>query len=196
MKPRFFPTPSHFRRWLQKHHAQSGELWVGFYKRDSGKPSITWPEAVAQALCFGWIDGVRKSLDAASYVIRFTPRTPTSTWSAVNITRAQELVAQGLMAPAGVTAFEKRSDEKSAIYSYEQRKSAQLEKAHEQKFRAKRRAWEFFLSRPPWYRRTATYWVISAKKEETRDKRLQTLIECSERQKPVPPLARPAGKKK
>ncbi|HYA25989.1 MAG TPA: bacteriocin-protection protein, partial [Terriglobales bacterium] len=86
MKPRFFPTPSHFRRWLQKHHAQSGELWVGFYKRDSGKPSITWPEAVAQALCFGWIDGVRKSLDAASYVIRFTPRTPTSTWSAVNIT--------------------------------------------------------------------------------------------------------------
>ena len=196
MKPRFFPTPSHFRRWLQKHHAQSGELWVGFYKRDSGKPSITWPEAVAQALCFGWIDGVRKSLDAASYVIRFTPRTPTSTWSAVNITRAQELVAQGLMAPAGVKAFKKRSDEKSAIYSYEQRKSAQLEKAHEQKFRAKRRAWEFFLSRPPWYRRTATYWVISAKKEETRDKRLQTLIEYSGQQKLVPPLARPGGKKK
>jgi len=196
MKPRFFSTPAEFRAWLQKHHAQSMELWVGFYKRNSGKPSITWPEAVDQALCFGWIDGVRRSLDASSYVIRFTPRKPTSTWSAVNIGRAQELVAQALMAPAGVKALEKRSDDKSAIYSYEQRKSAQLEDAQEQKFRAKRRAWEFFQSRPAGSRRTATYWVISAKKEETRDKRLQTLIEYSGQQKLVPPLARPAGKKK
>ena len=196
MKPRFFPTPAEFRAWLQKHYVQSTELWVGFHKKNSGKPSITWPESVDQALCFGWIDGVRKSLDAASYVIRFTPRKPTSTWSAVNIGRAQELVAQALMAPAGVKALEKRSDDKSAIYSYEQRKSAQLEDAQEQKFRANRRAWEFFQSQPPWYRRTTTYWVTSAKKEETREKRLQTLIECSEQQKPVPPLVRPVGKKK
>lgn len=195
MKPRFFPTPSEFRAWLQQHHTQSNELWVGFHKKDSGRPSITWPEAVDQALCFGWIDGVRKSLDAASYVIRFTPRKSSSTWSAVNIARAKELMAQGLMAPAGVKAFEKRSDEKSAIYSYEQRKSAQFADAQEEKFRANHRAWAFFQDQPPWYRRITTYWVTSAKKEETREKRLQTLIEYSERQKPVPPLARPTSKK-
>jgi len=194
MKPRFFPTPSAFRAWLQQHYAQSSELWVGFYKKHSGKPSITWPEAVDQALCFGWIDGVRKSKDAASYVIRFTPRKVTSTWSAVNIARAKELAAQGLLAPAGLQAFEKRSDEKTAIYSYEQRKSAQLEDSQERKFRANRRAWEFFQNQPPWYRRTARYWVTSAKKEETQEKRLASLIEYSARQKPIPPLARP-GKK-
>jgi uncharacterized protein YdeI (YjbR/CyaY-like superfamily) len=195
MKPRFFPTPAAFRAWLQQHHAQSTELWVGFYKRNSGKPSVTWPEAVDQALCFGWIDGLRKSLDADSYVIRFTPRKPGSTWSAVNITRAKELVAQGLMGPSGLQAFEKRSDEKSAIYSYEQRKSAQLTDAHETKFRTNRRAWEFFQAQPPWYRRVSTYWVISAKKEETREKRLATLIKYSSQQKPIPPLTRP-GKKR
>jgi uncharacterized protein YdeI (YjbR/CyaY-like superfamily) len=195
MKPRFFPTPSKWRAWLQQHHTHSQELWVGFYKKDSGKPSITWPEAVDQALCFGWIDGVRKSIDSVSYVIRFTPRKPSSTWSAVNIARSKELAAQGLMSPAGLAAFDKRSDEKSAIYSYEQRKSAKLEDVHEKKFRANQRAWDFFQSQPPWYRRTATYWIISAKKEETRAKRLATLIECSERHRPVPPLERPGSKK-
>jgi uncharacterized protein YdeI (YjbR/CyaY-like superfamily) len=195
MKPRFFATPAAFRTWLQQHHTQSKELWVGFYKKDSGKPSITWPEAVDQALCFGWIDGVRKSIDFVSYVIRFTPRKPSSTWSAVNIARAKELAAQGLMSPAGLSAFDKRSDERSAIYSYEQRKSAKLEDAHEKKFHANKTAWDFFQSQPPWYRRTATYWIISAKREETRAKRLATLIECSERQKPVPPLERPRSKK-
>jgi len=168
---------------------------VGFYKKDSGKPSITWPEAVDQALCFGWIDGVRKSLNATSYVIRFTPRKPSSTWSAVNIARAKELSAQGLMNPAGLRAFDKRSDEKSAIYSYEQRKSAKLEDTHEKEFRANKTAWDFFQSQPPWYRRITTYWIVSAKKEETRAKRFATLIECSERQRPVPPLERPARKK-
>jgi uncharacterized protein YdeI (YjbR/CyaY-like superfamily) len=195
MKPRFFPSPAEFRTWLQQHHDQSTELWVGFYKKNSDKPSITWPEAVGQALCFGWIDGIRKSLDAASYVIRFTPRTASSTWSAVNIARAKELVAQGLMSPAGLQAFEKRTDEKSAIYSYEQRKSAQLTDAQETKFRARRRAWEFFQAQPPWYRRTATYWVISAKKEETREKRFAALMDYSERQKSIPQLDRSAGKK-
>jgi uncharacterized protein YdeI (YjbR/CyaY-like superfamily) len=195
MRRRFFPTPSKFRAWLQQHHAQSRELWVGFYKKDSGKPSITWPQAVDQALCFGWIDGVRKSLDAASYVIRFTPRKSNSTWSAVNIARAKELASQGVMSPAGLKAFENRSDEKSAIYSCEQRKSAQLEDSQEQKFRANQRAWDFFQTQPPWYRRTATFWVISAKKEETREKRLAILIKYSERQKPVPPLDRSPSKK-
>jgi len=195
MKPRFFATPLKFRAWLQQNHAQSQQLWVGFYKKDSGKPSITWPEAVDQALCFGWIDGVRRSLDSTSYVIRFTPRKPSSTWSAVNTVRAKDLAAQGLMNPAGLRAFEKRSDEKSAIYSYEQRKSAKLGDAHERKFRANQRAWSFFQSQPPWYRRTCTYWVICAKKEETRAKRLATLIEYSERRKPVPPLERPGSKK-
>jgi uncharacterized protein YdeI (YjbR/CyaY-like superfamily) len=195
MRPRFFATPSRFRAWLKAHHAQTQELWVGFYKRKSGKRSITWPEAVDQALCFGWIDGIRKSLDDVSYVIRFTPRKPRSTWSAVNIARVKELVAQGLMSQAGLTAFERRSDEKSAIYSYEQRESAKLEDAQEQKFRANPPAWNFFESQPPWYRRISTYWVISAKKEETRAKRLATLIECSERQNPVPPLARPPTRK-
>jgi uncharacterized protein YdeI (YjbR/CyaY-like superfamily) len=195
MKPRFFATPSKFRAWLQKHHAQSQELWVGLYKRNSGKPSITWPEAVDQALCFGWIDGVRRSLDATSYVIRFTPRKPRSTWSAVNIARSKELAAQGLMNPAGLRAFEKRSDEKSAIYSYEQRKSARLEDTQEQKFRVNPRAWNFFQSQPPWYRRTTTWWVISAKKEKTKAKRLALLIKYSEQEKRIPPLSRPAGKK-
>jgi uncharacterized protein YdeI (YjbR/CyaY-like superfamily) len=196
MKPWFFATPGKFRAWLEQHHANSRELWVGFYKRNSGKPSISWPEAVDQALCFGWIDGIRKSLDATSYVIRFTPRRPRSTWSAVNTVRAKELVLQGLMSPAGLSAFQQRSDEKSAIYSYEQRKSAKLDNAQEQQFRANQRAWIYFQNQPPWYRRTSTYWVISAKKEETRAKRLELLIQCSERQQSVPPLIRPVGKKK
>lgn len=195
MKPRFFATPAKFRAWLQQHHTQTQALWVGFYKRNSGKPSITWPEAVDQALCFGWIDGIRRSCDADSYMIRFSPRKPRSTWSAVNIARAKALVAQGLISPAGLRAFEKRSDE-SAIYSYEQRKAAKLEDSQEQKFRENQRAWNFFQSQPPWYKRTSTYWVISAKKLETRAKRLATLIEYSERQKPVPPLMRPVARKK
>jgi hypothetical protein len=127
MKPVFFATPASFRVCLSKHHGQRSELWVGFYKRDSGKPSITWPESVDEALCFGWIDGIRKSLGDESYVIRFAPRKPRSTWSAVNIKRAKELVARGRMSPAGLRAFAARSDDRSAIYSYEQRTHAQLE---------------------------------------------------------------------
>jgi len=195
MKPKFFATPSQFRAWLGKNHAEVQELWVGFHKRNSGKPSITWPQAVDHALCFGWIDGVRRSLDACSYVIRFTPRKPRSTWSAVNIARAKQLATQGLMSPAGLRAFEQRSDKKSAIYSYEQRKVSKLADEQERIFRANLKAWNFFESQPPWYRRTATYWVTSAKKEETRAKRLAILMEYSERHKPIPPLARPSGQK-
>jgi uncharacterized protein YdeI (YjbR/CyaY-like superfamily) len=175
-KPMFFATPADFRAWLEQHHAEFGELWVGFHKRDSAKPSITWPESVDCALCFGWIDGVRKSLGKSSYMIRFTPRKSTSTWSAINISKVQELTKHGLMHAAGLAAFEKRSDRKSEIYAYEQRKAAELDSKSEKQFRANKKAWEFFQSQPPWYRRTATYWVINAKREETKQKRLATLF--------------------
>lgn len=190
MKPLFFPTPDHFRTWMLKNHDKMKELWVGFHKRGSGRPSITWPESVDVALCFGWIDGVRKSLDEQSYVIRFTPRRPGSRWSAVNVKRVKALTREGVMHPSGLAAFKDRT--KDADYSYEQREGARLDPASERQFRAKKTAWEYFQAQAPWYRRTATWWVISAKKEETRQKRLGILIDHSERRRPVPPLARPA----
>jgi uncharacterized protein YdeI (YjbR/CyaY-like superfamily) len=178
-KPIFFATPAEFREWLEKHHAREVELAVGFYKRDSGKPSMSWPESVDAALCYGWIDGVRHSIDSVSYRIRFTPRKPTSTWSAVNVKRVGELTKLGIMAPAGIKAFEARKRDKTGIYAYEQRKHAKLPPAYEKQFRANRKAWEFFQSQPPWYQRTATYRVISAKQEATREKRLAELIQDS-----------------
>jgi uncharacterized protein YdeI (YjbR/CyaY-like superfamily) len=175
MNPTFFPTPAAFRKWLQKNHDQATELLVGFYKKDSGKPSITWPESVDQALCFGWIDGVRKRIDDVSYSIRFTPRKAISTWSAVNIARVEELTKLGLMQPPGLRAFERRREDKSRIYAYENA-PAMLEAEAEESFRANRKAWDFFNEQPPSYRRVALYWVTSAKKEETRARRLATLI--------------------
>lgn len=195
VKPKFFPTLADWRAWLEKHHADAEELWVGFYKRDSGRASITWPESVDGALCFGWIDGVRRSIDEESYMIRFTPRKPRSVWSAINIKRAKELHAGSLMHAAGLAAFEKRQSERSAIYSYEQRKTAELPAEFLKQFRGEKAAWKFFEGQPPWYRRTSTYWVISAKKEETRSRRIELLIDCCKRGKPLPLLARPAGKK-
>ena len=137
----FFATPEEWRRWLAEHHADRREAWVGFYKKRTGRPSITWPEAVDQALCFGWIDGIRKSIDAESYCNRFTPRKRGSTWSSVNIRRVGELIEQGLMQPAGLAAFEARTPEKSGIYSHEQRDRARLDPAHEEQLRAKPAAW-------------------------------------------------------
>ena len=192
---KFFASPAEWRGWLEKHHVDTQELWVGFYKRASGRPSITWPEGVDGALCFGWIDGVRKSIDATSYKVRFTPRKPRSIWSAINIRRANELSQSGLMHSAGLAAFEKRDGDRSAIYAYEQRKAAKLPPAFEKKFRGNAEAWKFFQSQPPWYQRTSTYWVISAKKEETRLKRLATLIDCSARKRNIPSLNRPSGSK-
>jgi uncharacterized protein YdeI (YjbR/CyaY-like superfamily) len=188
MEPTFFATPADFRAWLERHHESDSELIVGFHKRGSGRPSITWPEAVDQALCFGWIDGVRRRIDDTSYSIRFTPRKARSTWSAVNIRRMKELVEGGLVAPAGLAAFERRADDRSAIYSYEQRKAAKLEADQERRLRADERAWAFFDAQPPSYRRAAIHWVTSAKKPETRDRRLAQLIECSAAGEPVPPL--------
>jgi uncharacterized protein YdeI (YjbR/CyaY-like superfamily) len=179
MKPIFFATAADFRDWLEAHHTEATELLVGFHRKKSGRPSMTWPESVDEALCFGWIDGVRRSLGEDSYTIRFTPRKPSSTWSAVNIRRAKELIEAGLMQPAGLAAFERRSDDRSAIYAYEQRRAAKLDAAAEREFRANPCAWEFFSSQPPSYRRNATHWVTSAKRQETRRRRLRTLIEDS-----------------
>jgi uncharacterized protein YdeI (YjbR/CyaY-like superfamily) len=192
MEPIFFETPADFRAWLEEHHADRTELLVGFHKKGSGRPSLTWPESVDQALCFGWIDGVRRSLGEHSYTIRFTPRKTRSTWSAINIKRARELIEEGLMNPAGLAAFERRSDDRSRIYSYEQRKEAKLDPAAEKEFRANRKAWAFFSEQAPSYRRTATHWVISAKKEDTRRRRLKTLIEDSAAGRTLRHLTRPA----
>jgi uncharacterized protein YdeI (YjbR/CyaY-like superfamily) len=192
MKPRFFATPAAFRSWLEKHHDTTDELWVGFYKKASGRPSITWPEAVDVALSFGWIDSVRRSIDDISYMNRFTPRRPGSTWSAVNVGRVKELTRMGLMHPAGLKAFEKRKEEKTGIYSYEQRHDARLDPMFERKLRANREAWTFFRNQPPWYRQACTVWVMSAKKAETRNRRLAALIEHSAQGRTVPPLTRPS----
>jgi uncharacterized protein YdeI (YjbR/CyaY-like superfamily) len=179
MTPTFFPTAAAFRRWLHQHHKSERELWVGFYKRSTGKPSITWPEAVDQLLCFGWIDGVRKSLGEESYVIRVTPRKPGSIWSAVNVKRAEELVKLGLMHEAGSKAFAGRDANKTNRYSFE-RAQVKLDKALEKQFLASRKAWEFFQAQPPGYRKTILWWIMSGKQEATREKRLGVLIGNSE----------------
>ncbi len=189
--PLFFPTPADFRTWFEMHHAHEKELWVGYYKKDSGLPSLTWPESVDEALCFGWIDGLRKSVDDISYKIRFTPRKPDSNWSKINIERVAELTRLGLMRPEGLKAFEARKEEKSGIYAYEQREKAELDDAAEQQFRAHPNAWTFFQNQPVSYRKAAVWWVVSAKKEETRQSRLTRLIEDSENARTIPPLTRP-----
>lgn len=175
-KPIFFVTPTEWRNWLAKHHKTETELWVGFHKKGTGKPSITWPESVDEALCFGWIDGIRKSLGPDIYVIRFTPRKRTSVWSNVNTKRVEELTRAKRMRAAGVAAFNARDPKKSGIYLFEQRQSAKLSDEDVRKFKANKKAWEYFQSIAPGYRRLATFWVTSAKRDETRARRLATLI--------------------
>ena len=178
MKVKFFKSPTDFRKWLESHYASAKELWVGFYKKSSGKPSITWPESVNEALCFGWIDGIRKRIDDESYMIRFSPRKPNSIWSAVNIKHAQRLIKEERMRPAGLKAFQARKENRSGIYSYEQR-SPELEEKYARKLKRNKAAWKFFQSQPPSYRKVMNWWVVSAKREETRLKRLEQLIEVS-----------------
>jgi uncharacterized protein YdeI (YjbR/CyaY-like superfamily) len=178
MRPRFFRSGEDFRRWLEANHSSAGELWVGFYKKASSKRGITWSEAVDQALCFGWIDSVRKGIDDERRMMRFTPRKPRSIWSAVNIKKVGYLKKKGLMRPAGLEAFERRVEERSRVYSFEQENVA-FDPPMEKRFRSHRKAWDFFMTQPPSYRRAATWWVISAKKEETRTRRLATLVEDS-----------------
>jgi uncharacterized protein YdeI (YjbR/CyaY-like superfamily) len=179
--PTFFATPAKFGSWLAKHAATETEFIVGFYKKGSGRPSMTWPESVDEALCFGWIDGVRKNIDEQSYQIRFTPRKPTSTWSAINIERVKVLKEQGRMMEAGLIAFSHRREARSKIYSYEQAESAELEAKQEALFRKNRKAWKFFQAQPTRYRHWMIWRIISAKRPETRQTRLAKLIEASER---------------
>ncbi len=182
----FFATPDAFRKWLAKHAETAEELWLGYHKRSSGQPSITWPESVDEALCYGWIDGIRKTLDENRYTIRFTPRRTGSNWSAVNIGRAGELIKAGRMQPAGLREFEKRNEERSRRYSYE-RKTAKLSPEYERKLKAVPKAWKFFRSQAPWYQRTLSHWVMSAKREETRARRLARLIADSSRGQSIGP---------
>jgi uncharacterized protein YdeI (YjbR/CyaY-like superfamily) len=171
--------------WLEENHATATELWVGFYKRDSGKPSITWPESVDQALCFGWIDGIRKRVDKITYKIRFTPRRRSSIWSAINIKRAEELARQKRMRPAGLKAFAARIENKSGIYSYEQR-TTELAEPYATHLKKNKAAWNFFGIQLPSYRKMIGWWIVSAKKEETRMARLAKLISESAKGKRLP----------
>jgi uncharacterized protein YdeI (YjbR/CyaY-like superfamily) len=180
----YFESPAEFRKWLAAHHATAEELLVGFHKKGSGTPSITWPESVDQALCFGWIDGVRKRVDDTRYTIRFTPRRKRSTWSLINVNRVKELIAQKLMKPAGVKAFEAREEKKTGIYAYENRPT-ELDEAYAKTFRRDEAAWAFFQAQPPSYRKMASWWVTSAKQEETRRKRLARLMADSAARKRI-----------
>jgi uncharacterized protein YdeI (YjbR/CyaY-like superfamily) len=177
MKPRFFKTPTAFGAWLEKHHAKSRELLVGFHKKGSGKPSMTWPESVDCALCVGWIDGIRKRVDDDSYTIRFTPRRTRSIWSAVNIKRVGELAELGLMRPAGLAAFAVREENRSGIYAYEQRTDA-IPEPYAKVIRKNKPAWAFFQAQPPSYRKKVGWWVVCAKQEATRLDRLARVIEA------------------
>ncbi|EJL74249.1 YdeI/OmpD-associated family protein [Chryseobacterium populi] len=184
MAARFFTSQEEFREWLIKYHHTESELLVGFYKVGTKKPSMTWSESVDQALCFGWIDGVRKSIDEESYSIRFTPRKPTSIWSAINIKKMEVLTKAGLMTDAGQKAFALRKEEKSGIYSHE-KEQATLDPAYEKQFKANKKAWKFFNDQAPSYKKVMLHWIMRAKQEKTRQSRLEKTIRESEQQKRV-----------
>jgi len=189
--PLFFEDAEAFRRWLDTHHAGAVELWVGYHKKGSGRPSMTWPESVDEALCYGWIDGVRKSLGSESYVIRFTPRKPVSIWSNVNIANVEMLIAEGRMMPAGLAAWARRDEKRSGVYAFE-RKAASLGVEQLRRFKANKRAWAFYEAQPPYYRRVAAHYVASAKREETRERRLVALISHSAKGERLPQFLGPA----
>ena len=188
--PVYFGSPEELRSWFERHHDSTDELWVGFWRAGSGRAGLSWPQAVDEALCFGWIDSIRRRVDEQRYANRFTPRRPRSNWSAINIARVEELMAQGRMRRAGLAAYERRAPERTGVYSYENR-PADLEPPYSDQMRENAAAWEFFQSQPPSYRRTATWWVVSAKKEETRQRRLATLIEDSAQGRRIAPVRRP-----
>ncbi len=178
----FFPTPKEFRNWLKKYHKKEKELLVGFYKVSSTNASMTWPQSVDEALCFGWIDGVRKSIDEESYSIRFTPRKSTSIWSAVNIKKVEELSNAGLMTAEGQKAFGLRTEKKSKIYAYE-KESIILQKKYENQFKKNKLAWDFFIKQAPSYKKVMIHWIMNAKQEETKLTRLAKTISESEQQR-------------
>jgi uncharacterized protein YdeI (YjbR/CyaY-like superfamily) len=191
MTAQFFAEPAAFRAWLERHHADEPELLVGFWKRASGRPSMTWPESVDAALCFGWIDGVRRSLGDEAYTIRFTPRRRSSIWSAANVARFAELDAAGLTTEAGRAAFAARREDRTAVYSFERTTPAELDPAGQARFEADAAAWAWFSAQPPYYRRQALHWVTSAKQAATRERRLDALIADSAAGLRVKPLRRP-----
>ena len=188
-RPRFFKSAGDFARWLEANHATANELWVGYHKKATGKPSLTYPESVDGALCYGWIDGVRRSRDAQSYVQRFSPRTAKSVWSQVNINRAQELLREGRMAAPGLKAFEARDEEATRRYSIENQRA--LDQEHESQIRANHAAWRFWQQQAPTYRRLNGWWVMSAKQEATRQRRLAVLIEACAEGRRLDPLVSP-----
>lgn len=181
MKAKFFETQDDFRKWLRENHDKCEELVVGFYKVSVDKPSMTWPESVDQAICFGWIDGIRRKIDDESYSIRFTPRRPDSNWSKVNIEKVAKLKEAGLMRKPGLDAYEKRKESKSEIYGYE-RKALKLSKEYRERFKSHGKAWEYFRKQTPYTKKTSENWVMSAKMEKTRERRLRKLIEACERE--------------
>lgn len=184
---RFFESPADFRKWLEEHYNQKDVQWVGYYKVATGKPSMTWEESVLEALCFGWIDGLRKSIDEESYKIRFTPRRTDSHWSSKNIQMVEELIEQGRMKKPGLNAYEKRDEKNSRRASFEQ-ESVKLKKEYEDQIRQNKQAWKFFEELAPSYTKTSIHWVMSAKREDTRQRRLKILIESCEKQEKIPPL--------
>ena len=191
MDPRYFESPAAFGAWLDEHHATETEVLVGFWKAATGRPSLTWSESVDEALCRGWIDGVRRRVDDERFTIRFTPRKARSKWSLVNVRKVGELAAQGRMRPGGIAAFEARREEDTGVYSFERAADAVLDEAHEARFRAEAAAWEWFGRQAASYRKAALHWVVSAKRPETRERRLTQLIADSAAQQRVAPLRRP-----
>jgi uncharacterized protein YdeI (YjbR/CyaY-like superfamily) len=190
MKPTYFKTPGEFTAWLQHNHATAESLLVGFNKKGSGLPRITWPESVDEALCYGWIDGHRKGVDAERYTIRFTPRKAGSVWSSVNVAKVHALIEKGRMKPAGLAAFEGRKAARSGIYSHEQ-KSVELPDQYEAVIRANEQAWEFFQKQPPSYRKAVCWWILSAKQEKTRLSRIERLIAHSAKAERIPQFTSP-----
>ncbi len=188
--PIFFSSPGEFYAWLEEHHDKETEVYVGIWKKHTGKPSLNWTQAVDQALCWGWIDGRANRIDDDAYMQRFTPRKPTSNWSKVNVEKMTKLREAGLMRPPGEAAYARRSDDRTGVYSFERGEDPVLEPAHEERFRANAEAWEFFQAQAPWYRRTAIHLVVSAKRAETREKRLNQLIEDSAAGRRIKQLSR------
>jgi uncharacterized protein YdeI (YjbR/CyaY-like superfamily) len=184
----YFTSPGTFRTWLEANHSREDELWVGYWKKPTGRPSLSWEESVDEALCFGWIDGIRKRIDDDAFTIRFTPRRSTSVWSRRNMERYEALLAEGRVCEEGVRAFERRREDRSGLYSFEQKIPPSLSDEYVARLRAVPEAWTDWQSRPPGYRRRATHWVMSAKKEETRERRMEAVIEECAAGRKVKPL--------
>ena len=187
-EPIYFPSPAAFGEWLAEHHDRETEVWVGFWKKGTGEPSLTWSEAVDEALCFGWIDGLLRRVDHRRHIQRFTPRKPKSNWSKINLAKVEALRAEGRMRPAGEAAYARRLDERTGVYSFEQPDEPAFDAAQRARFEAEPAAWAWFSGQSASYRRQATWWVVSAKKPETRERRLATLIADSATGERIKPL--------